>query len=148
MKARDIMADNLITVGPKTTIQEIAKILVENRISGVPVVGTDGKLLGIVSEGDLLHKEVVPRIPDALNILGAIVYYHGLKQYNEDFRKMIAFSAEEIMTKKVIVVDEDVDISEVGKLMIEHHIKRIPVVKAGNLVGMISRTDMIRTLIE
>jgi len=66
---------------------------VENRISGVPVVAPDGTLLGIVSEGDLLHKEVVPRIPDALNILGAIVYYRGLKQYNEDFRKMIAFSA-------------------------------------------------------
>lgn len=148
MKAKDIMTEILLTVAPEATIREIAKVLVDNRISGVPVVEASGKLVGIVSEGDLLHKEVTPRLPDVINILGAIIYYHGVERYNEDFKKMMAKTAREIMTPHVLTVGADAEVGEIGKLLISHNIKRVPVVDdAGQLIGMISRTDIIKTLL-
>lgn len=148
IRAQDIMSRQPVTVGPKASIQDIVKLLIENDISGIPVVDDEDRLLGIISESDLLHKEVVPTIPDAINILGAIIYYNGVKEYRESFRKMMASTAEEIMTKKVISVNEEADLSEIGQRMIEHHIKRLPVLREGVLVGIISRTDMIRLLLE
>ncbi|MGL5270383.1 MAG: CBS domain-containing protein [Selenomonadaceae bacterium] len=148
IRAKDIMAKKLITVGPKETVQEVARLLVEHNISGVPVVDETGKLLGIISEGDLLHKEVAPKLPNMLNILGAIIFYNGVKEYKTAFQKMLASTAEEIMTKRVVSVAEDADISEIGELMLEHHIKRVPVVREGILVGIIGRNDMMRLLLE
>ncbi len=147
MKAKDIMQTAVITVKEQATIEEIAKILIDNKISGIPVVNDARKLAGIVTEGDLVHKETNPRLPNFINILGAIIYYNGLKRYDEDFKKLLASKASEIMTKKVIVVAEDVEISEVGQLMIEHDIKQIPVMRGEQIVGIISRADIIKTLL-
>jgi CBS domain-containing protein len=147
MKAKDIMTKDVITVRPEATIREIAAVLIEHSISGVPVIDPNGKLLGIVTEGDLLYKENNPRIPDFINILGAIIYYRGVERYNEDFKKLMAGKASEIMTAKTIVVSEEVEIDKVVGLMLEHDIKRIPVVKDDRVVGIISRADIIKTLL-
>jgi CBS domain-containing protein len=147
MQARDIMTQALITVGANTTIREMAEILVEHKISGLPVVDGQGKVIGMVSEGDLMQTKLAPKIPDALSILGAIIYYNGLKEYKEAFRKIAAATAEEIMTKKIIAVQAEEDISRVGQLMLEHHIKRVPVLEDTKLVGIISRSDMVKMLL-
>jgi len=147
MKAKDIMVKEVITVNPQATIREIAAVLLENKISGVPVVTGDGKLVGIVTEGDLLYKENNPRIPDFINILGAIVYYRGVERYNEDFKKLMAGTASEIMTAKTIVVSEDAEIDKIVGLMLEHDIKRIPVMSGDHVIGIISRADIIKTLL-
>ncbi len=141
------MIKEVITVKQSATIAEIAKILIDNKISGIPVVDDNDILVGIVTEGDLLHKETSPRLPNAINILGAIIYYNGVDRYNEDFKKLMAGQAAEIMTDKVVVVSENVEIDEVVKLMIKHGIKRIPVVTGDKLVGIISRADIIKTLL-
>lgn len=147
MQARDIMTQALITVGANTTIREMAEILVEHKISGLPVVDGQGKVIGMVSEGDLMQTKLAPKVPDALSILGAIIYYNGLKEYKEAFRKIAAATAEEIMTKKIIAVQAEEDISRVGQLMLEHHIKRVPVLEDTKLVGIISRSDMVKMLL-
>lgn len=147
MKAKDIMVQDVVTVKPGASIKEIAQVLISHRVSGVPVVDRLGKLVGIVSEGDLLHKEVVPRTPDAINILGAIIYYNGVERYNEDFKKMMARTAREIMSSHLITVTEDVEVNEIGKLMLEHNIKRVPVLRGSQMVGIISRADIIKTLL-
>jgi CBS domain-containing protein len=148
MKAKEIMAKEVITVQQDATIEEIAKVLIDNKVSGVPVIDHDGNLVGMVTEGDLLHKETSPRIPDFINILGAIIYYNGVERYNEDFKKIMAGQAKEIMTDKVVVTSEDVEIADVARLMIQHGIKRIPVVKGAKIVGIISRADIIQTLLS
>lgn len=142
------MISNVITVHKNASIEEIAKVLIDNAISGVPVVDDAGELIGIVSEGDLLHKETSPRIPNFINILGAVIYYNGVERYNEDFKKLTARQAADIMTDAVITVTEDTDIDAVVKLMIQHHVKRIPVVRAGKLAGIISRSDIIKLLVS
>ncbi|BBB91160.1 MAG TPA: CBS domain-containing protein [Methylomusa anaerophila] len=147
MKAKDIMAKEIITVKQDATIREIAKVLIDNKVSGVPVVDNNGGLVGIVTEGDLLFKETNPRLPEAVNILGAILYYDGVERYNEDFKKLIAGQAGEIMTDKVVVISEDTEIAEIAKLMIKHNIKRLPVVKEDKIIGIVSRADIIKTFL-
>jgi len=147
MQAKDIMTQKVITVGPKTTIREMAEILVKNNISGLPVVDAAGKVLGMVSEGDLMQTEIAPKLPDALSILGAIIYYNGLREYQEAFRKVAATTAEEIMTAKVVAVQLEEDVSQVGQLMLDHHIKRVPVLEGTKLAGIISRSDMVKMLL-
>jgi CBS domain-containing protein len=147
MIAKDIMQTTVITVREQATIEEIAKLLIDNKISGLPVINEARTLVGIVTEGDLVHKETSPRLPNSINFLGAIIYYNGIKRYDKDFKKLLASRASEIMTSKVVVVTEDVEISEIGKLMIEHDIKQIPVMRGDQIVGMISRADIIKTLL-
>ena len=148
MKAKEIMAKEVITVKQDATIEEIAKVLIDNKVSGVPVIDDEGKLVGMVTEGDLLYKETSPRIPNFINILGAVIYYNGVETYNEDFKKIMASQAKEIMSDKVVVTSEDMEIADVAKLMIQHGIKRIPVVKDAQMIGIISRADIIQTLIS
>lgn len=146
MKAKDIMVTEVLTVKQHATIKEIARVLIDNKISGVPVVDEAGHLMGMVTEGDLLHKETNPRLPDAVNILGAIIYYHGIEQYNEDFKKMMASQALNIMTEKVITVTPEEEV-EIAKLMLAHGIKRVPVMEGERIIGIISRADIVKCLL-
>lgn len=148
MLAKDIMKTNVITVSEDTTIREIAQVLTDNKISGVPVVNDEGNLVGIVTEGDLLHKEANPRIPRFFGLLGGIIYFGGVDQYKEDFKKLAALKASEIMTDKVITVAKDAEIGAIASLMVEHNIKRIPVTENGKIIGIISRADIIKTLAQ
>ncbi|MFZ5989696.1 MAG: CBS domain-containing protein, partial [Bacillota bacterium] len=138
MKARDIMLTDVITVKKDTTIEEIAHILSEKSISGVPVVDDDNKVVGIVSQKDLLYKDIEPHFPPLVEILGGLVFLKGVKQYNEELRKLVATRAEEIMTRRVITVEEDTEVERIADLMVEKDINRVPVVNNSRLVGIIS----------
>ena len=144
VKAKDIMSADVITVQKDATIEEIAHILTEKNISGVPVVDDDNSVIGVVTQKDLLYKKIEPRFPPVVEILGGLIFLKSVKNYNEELRKLVATKAEEIMTKKVVTVDEDTDIERIAELMVEQDINRIPVVKASKLVGIISRTDVVK----
>lgn len=144
MLAKDIMTDRVLTVQPETSVREVAEMLVTHKISGVPVVDDKGVLVGIVSEGDLLCKEAGPTLPDGLCILGAVIYYHGLRE----FRKFAALDAQQIMTAEVITARPNAEVSDIARLMQEKHIKRVPIVdEAGKLVGIVSRQDIVQMLL-
>lgn len=148
MLARDIMNKDVITIQEDSSIEEAAIILTENNISGAPVVDKKGKLAGMVTEEDLLHKETNPRIPAFLNILGAFIYINGIERYREDFKKLAATSTSEIMTRDVVTAGGDTTIEDVAALMVKHGIKRVPVVEKGNIIGIISRADIVKTLAQ
>lgn len=147
MKTRDMMTKDVITVSPETSVRDVAALLVKHKISGIPVVDKDGKVLGIVSEGDVLRKRIAPKAPDTLSILGTMICYDGMKEYQEAFRKMGANTAVEIMTEPVIAVDVNDDICKVGEVILNHHIKRVPVMENGKLTGIISRSDLVKLLL-
>lgn len=148
MLARDIMNKNVITVKENATIEELAGILTENNISGVPVVNSEGKLVGMVTERDLLHKETNPRLPGYLNILGALIYIGGIKKYEEDLTKLAATTASELMTKYVITASGDTQVEQVATLMVINDIKRVPVIENDTIVGIISRGDIVKTMAQ
>ena len=147
MKVSDLMTKNVITIPQNATIEDVVKILSSNRISGAPVVDDNGVVIGIISEGDLLYREISPRLPDAINVLDAIIFYSGIKKHNEGFKKILAGQASDIMTREVISVEEDTEITEVARLMLKHNIKRIPVISDNKIKGIISRADVIRKLL-
>jgi len=146
MLAREIMNKEVITIQEDSSIEEVARILTENNISGAPVINKNGKIVGMVTEGDLLHKETNPRVPAFLSILGSFIYVSGVERYREDFKKLAATITSEIMTTELITVSGDVEIDDVADLMIEHNIKRVPVVEKDTIIGIISRADIIKTL--
>ena len=102
MLVKDIMTKDVITVKKEASIREIAQTIVDHDVSGLPVMDDDGTVCGIVSEGDLVRKEFAPELPDELCILGAVIYYSGLREYQDAFRKIAAISAEQLMTKTMM----------------------------------------------
>jgi CBS domain-containing protein len=146
--AKDIMTRQVITVVPEMLVPEVAKLLIEHRISGVPVVTDDHELVGIVTEGDLISKELKVKSTPVLSILGGFIYLESPNRFEEELRKVTAVRVKDLMTKKVIFVNEDTSVSEVASLMVEKRINRVPVVRNKKLVGIITRADIVRSLLE
>ena len=148
MKVEEVMIRDVISVNRNSSIEEIVEVLTKNKLSGIPVLSDGGYLVGMVTEGDLLRLETTPRLPEFINLLGAVIYYHGVDTYNEDFKKMLAQKAADIMTEDVITVKEGTDIAEVVHLMLDHNIKQVPVVDGSKIVGMVARADIIKLLLN
>jgi len=138
MLAKDIMTRKVITINRETSVKEIINILLKNRITGVPVVDDENKIVGIVSESDLVYKEAPMPISD---------YWADRKKFKSEYWKIKGAKAEEIMTTDVICVGEDTPVEEIATLMVEKRIKRLPVVRGKKLVGIISRADVLKTIL-
>ncbi len=142
MKAKDVMVREVATVTPATLVREAARIMVERRVSGLPVVDTEGHVIGIVSEGDLLHRAETGTERRRSWWLQAVA---GSEELAQDYIKSHALKVGDVMTKRVISVGEDADLSQVATIMERRNVKRVPVVRDGKLVGIISRADLVRT---
>lgn len=151
MRAIDVMTINVITVGPDTSVQAVAKLLSEKGISGVPVVDAADQLIGIVSEGDLLHRvetgterrsdrEASRRRSWWLDRIGSA------QELARDYLKSHGRKAEDVMTREVISVTETTELADVATLLETKRIKRVPVVRDGKLVGIVSRANLVRAL--
>ena len=143
MKASDVMTSKVVTVGPDTTVQEIANILLSNRISAVPVVDGAGALVGIVSEGDLLHRVEA----------GTERHYSWWLRLVSDsqfmareFVKSHATRAGDVMTRPVITASPDLPLGDLASLLERHRIKRVPIADNGRLVGIVSRANLMQDL--
>ena len=144
MKARDIMTKDIMTVSPDTPVHDVAHLMVERAVPSIPVVDAAGKVLGMVSEGDLLRKKIAPQRPQVVNVLGE---YQGMEEYREAFRKMGANTSGEIMTSPVVTVEAEDEAAKVGETVLNHHIKQVPVLENGKLVGLISRANLLKWLL-
>ena len=129
VKAKDIMETNVISVQPDTTIEALAQISIVNKISGVPVVDASNKLIGIVTEGDLLYKQTSPSSPSINLALGGLAYMKEFEKYGQELKKLSACTASEIMTETLAIVTEDTTVKEISTLMVNKNINRVP----GNL---------------
>jgi len=143
MKARDLMHREVAVVHPDTPVNEIAALLLERRISGVPVVDGSGSLVGIVTEADLMWRSEI----DAVHRLGWWeALFGGRTMMASDFVKTHGTRAADIMTASVVTVDEDTSLEEVLQVFDRNRIKRVPVTRDGRLVGILSRSDFLRAL--
>ena len=135
------MTTDVVTVSPETSVIDIAKLLLENRISGVPVVEGDS-IVGVVSEGDLVHRSEIGTA-DRGESWWLRLFTSGSP---EEFIKTHGIYARDIMTPDVVTVTEDTPISEIADLFDSHHIKRVPVVRDSKLVGIVSRANLVQAL--
>ncbi len=138
--ARDVMTSPVITVRPDTPIKEVARLLLTHHISGVPVVDEAGTLVGILTEADLLYKER-PEVEE-----GGLLRLFRRGRLAEAERKAEGLVARDLMTSPVITVPEDTPIREIASLMTRHRINRVPVVRDGRVVGIVSRADILKAL--
>jgi CBS domain-containing protein len=148
LRAKDIMTTSVITATPSMTVAELARILVENKISGVPVMAEDGSLFGIVTENDLIVKNKRLHIPTVLRLFDAYVLLGSPSALEKEFKKMAAFTVGEICTRDVITITEDTTIEEIATIMSERKVHLLPVLSDGKVVGIVGKADLIRAMLK
>jgi CBS domain-containing protein len=141
MRVDDVMTRTVFTVGPTATIEQAAKLMVERRVSGLPVVDEAGGLLGIVSEGDLILRQ-----GPAERLTWWRMFFTDGETLAREYRKRIGTVVVDVMTHAVISVGPEVDVSVAAHLLHTRNIRRLPVVADGKLVGIVSRGDLVRLL--
>jgi CBS domain-containing protein len=146
MKARDIMSANVVTVGPDTAVREIARLLLDKRITAMPVVDQNGAPIGMISEGDLITPDDAAREARREWWLTLLAEGEALSSAFLEWLHSQRRTAGYLMSKPVISVDEDADVRDIARLLGAHHIKRVPVVRNGRVVGIVSRGDLLRAL--
>ena len=147
IEAKDIMTKKLITVSPETEIVHATKLLLENHINGVPVTDETGKLVGILCQSDLIAQQKKFPVPSFFTLLDGLVPLTSMKYLESQVQKIAAITVAQAMTSNPVAVRPDTSIEEVAALMVDNNFHTIPVVQKGELVGIIGKEDILRTLI-
>ncbi|MCR1898866.1 CBS domain-containing protein [Irregularibacter muris] len=147
MYIKDIMIKDVITVKESDTVEKCAKLLSTHRLSGLPVLDEQGKVTGIITEGDLIKRAAKLKAPTYLQILGGIIYLDSPKDLMNEIKKTMGQLAKDVMTEKVITINPDKKIEDAATILVHEKIKRLPVIdEKGNLVGIVSRRDIMNHL--
>tara|TARA_B100000029_G_C17054628_1_gene770835 strand:- start:88 stop:525 length:438 start_codon:yes stop_codon:yes gene_type:complete len=145
MQAKELMTSPVKTISLKTTAEEAARIMIEDNVSCLPVLGEDGSLAGIITHSDLIPKKrFLPLADHIYSILGSMVSSSGIE---EAAQKLGSRKVEEVMTSPVVTTDENVEFSKVAQVMVDNDINRLPVMKNGLLSGIITRHDLLKAMI-
>lgn len=142
LRVGEIMEEDWPTLGPDATVEEAIKLFAEGRISGAPVV-SEGRLLGIVTEGDLIFRDADIEPPGFLNLLGGIIPLGNTEEYRREALKSAGVTVDEVMTEDVTTIGPDATLSEAATMMAEERKKILPVVDGGRLVGVVTRMDIL-----
>jgi CBS-domain-containing membrane protein len=146
LQARDIMTREVISVSPETSIEELSKLLENRRIGGVPVVAKDGRLVGIVTQNDLVERARDLELPPAINILDFHIYLQIPSHMIQRVEKMLAGTVGEIMTPNPVTVSSDTPVPQIAARMAKEKVHTLPVLEQGKIVGIIGKMDIIRAL--
>ncbi len=145
-RARDIMVTDVLTVSPDAAVKDIARLFSERKIGGAPVVDENGKLVGIVTDGDLIMQDVKIHFPHYISLLDGFILLGSTRKFEEQLRKAVGAKIEDVMTRDVATIDPDISIEDVATLMVERNVSRLPVVEGEKLVGLVSRGDIVKSL--
>lgn len=143
MNAADVMTRKVLTVAPSDSVQLAARLMLENRISGLPVVDGEGRVTGMLTEGDLLKRSETGTEP-AISSWRAL--WLGPQRLAERYVRANGRTVGEVMTREVVAVSEQTPLAEIVALMESRRVKRLPVLREGGLVGIISRADLLHAL--
>ena len=147
LKAKDIMTKELITVSPQTEITIAAKILLEKRINGLPVIDDSGKLVGILCQSDLVAQQKSIPIPSVYTVLDSFIPLTSLKRIDKEVKKIAALKVEQAMTPKPVTVGPETDIEDVARLMVDKKYHTLPVMEGDKIVGVVGKEDVLKTLL-
>ena len=146
LTAKDIMTKDIISVTKQTPVSELAKLLTSNNISGAPVVDEDGKVLAVVTESDLIDQSKKLHIPTVVTILDSVFYLENPDKMEAEMKKIAATKVAEICSSSPTTVAPDTGLDEIATIMAESSIHTLPVLDNGELVGIIGKKDIIKTL--
>ncbi len=147
LKAKDIMSEELITVTPATPVIEAARILLDKRINGLPVLDEAGQLVGIICQSDLVAQQKRFPIPSMFNVLDGVIPISSPKLLEKEMQKIAASRVAEAMSSNPETVNPETSLEEIATLMVSKGFHTLPVVERGKLVGIIGKEDVLRTLL-
>jgi len=145
MKAADVMTRDPVTTGPEAALQEAASLMVSHRISGLPVIEAGGTLVGMITEGDLLRRVELGTAGPPAGWLAALL---APGRAVSDYVRTHSNKVRDVMTAQVISITPETPLAEVVALMQAHQVKRFPVLQSSRLVGIVSRADLLRALVQ
>ena len=144
--ARDIMTKEVLTVSPETSIAELSKTLENRQIGGLPVVDKAGRLVGVITQSDLVDRVRDLELPPAINILDFHVYLQIPSHLLHRVEKMLGTTVGDCMTPDLVTVAPDTPVSQIAALMAKQKVHTIPVLAGGKLVGIIGKMDLVRAM--
>ncbi|ACM21284.1 CBS domain pair-containing protein [Geotalea daltonii FRC-32] len=149
LTAADVMTkDNIITVTRETTVRTLAELFTKHRVSSFPVVNENNHLVGIVTETDLIEQDKSLHIPTVISIFDWVLYLESDKKFEKELKKMTGQTVGDIFSEDVTSVNTSTPLNEVADIMSKRQIHALPVVEGQKLVGVVSRIDLIRSMIE
>jgi CBS domain-containing protein len=148
LKVRDIMQTQVVTVGPGTTVRELADVLAKHKISGVPVVDDQRRVLGMVSEADIILQDADLHFPYYVQFLDSVIYLQSLGKFEERFRRAFGSKVAQVMSEDVIAISSQASVRDAATLMADHKVNRLPVVDGGTLVGIVTRGDIVQAIAD
>ena len=146
LKAKDIMTKEVITVRQDATVKELAEILWKNKISGAPVIDENDTVTSVVTESDLIDQTKKVHIPTMISLLDSVIFLESSKKTEEEIKKMSGNTVQDICSGTLISVDEETGLDEIATIMSEKNVHTLPVIQDNKLVGVIGKSDIIRSM--
>ena len=146
LTAQDVMTREVCTVHEETDLKELAALFVEHNYKTLPVVDGAGRLVGVVSQTDLIEQDKPLHIPTVISLFDWVIYLESPKAFSDEVRKVSARKVGEICAREVITCAPATPIDEIASLMVEHKVHLLPVVDGELLVGVVARLDIIRSM--
>ena len=144
--ASDIMTRDVVTVKKDQLISDLSKLFLENHFNGVPVLDEGGKVVGVVTQGDLIEQNKKLHIPTVIALFDAVLFLESEKKFEDDVKKLTGSKIEDIYHKNSVTVSPDTELSEITTMMAEKDIHTLPVLNGDKLVGIIGKRDIIRAM--
>ncbi len=148
LKAQDIMSQDVVTVNTNTSIRDLAALLLDRKISGAPVTDDSGKVIGVVTESDLIFQNKKIHLPTAVAILDAFLFLERPEKMEKELKKIAGSKVGDICSHDLISVTPETSLEELATLMAEKKIHTLPVMNGDQLVGVIGKSDIIRTIAQ
>jgi len=146
LTARDIMTKEVSTIGPQATVAELAQMLEAKRINGVPVVDPEGRLVGVVTQNDLIEQARGLELPPVITLLDAHLFLERPSHFLKRLEKIMGSTVGEVMTPNPTTIFPETPVSDIASLMARKKVHTLPVVEEGKLLGVIGKIDVIRAL--
>lgn len=144
--ARDIMTRDPVTVAPDLSVTDAAHLMADKRIGALPVV-SGGRMIGLVTEGDLIMQDAKVHFPTYLHLLGGFIFYPGsTAKFETELKKAVGATVADVMTTDPVTVAPEATVEDVATLFVERDVSRVPVLDGEELVGIVSKSDIVRSL--
>ncbi len=146
-KAKDIMTHAPLTVGPDEEVAQAARIMLDKRVNGLPVVNDEGRLVGIITQSDLVTQQKRMPLPSIFTLLDGFISLGSTDKLEREMQKIAALTVAQAMTPDPVTVGPDTPLEELATLMVEHKFHTLPVVEGTRLTGVVGKEDILRTLL-
>ncbi|MBN1299227.1 MAG: CBS domain-containing protein, partial [Actinobacteria bacterium] len=147
---KDVMTEKVITVGRDTSVRELSKILLKNNITGAPVVDSQGTLLGMVTDADIITEDIEPVFPLYFDpLIVSYAFIENFEKYKKNIDDYLNIKVEEIMTRRVKTLKKDTTVSDAVRMLVKYRINRIPVIDDKNtVIGIVARADILKSMLS